>query len=201
MIDFRLCFVTDGTATDVVARACAAGLRAVQFRNKTALGKAAWETARRLREITAASGARLLVNERADVARAVGAEGVHCPEEGLPADAARHVMSAGAWVGASSHSVDAARRAVAEGADYVFFGPVFDTPSKAVFGKPLGLAALRDVCDDIDIPVFAIGGVTPDNARACINHGAHGLAVISAIAGAPDVDAAVGSFREVIGTL
>jgi thiamine-phosphate pyrophosphorylase len=201
MIDFHLCFVTDGSSPETVASACASGLRAVQYRDKHALGRSAWEVAGQLRDITIASGTRLLINDRVDVAKAVRADGVHCPEEGFPPDEARGVLGATGLIGASTHSAETVRRAAEEGADFVFFGPVFDTPSKAAFGKPQGLAALRKISDSVDIPVFAIGGITPGNARTCLDHGAHGVAVISAIADAPDVAVAVRSLAETIGTL
>lgn len=201
MIDFRLCIVTDGRAPDNVRTACSAGVRAVQYRNKTIDARSAHERSLELREVTTRHSAWLFINERIDIARAVGADGVHCPEEGFPADEARAILLGSALVGASVHSLDTARRAEQEGADFVFVGPVFETPSKAAFGPPLGAGALSKVCVNVNIPVFAIGGVTPHNAQACLDAGAHGVAVVSAILDQPHVGRAVIAFRDAIGTL
>ena len=126
--------------------------------------------------------ARILVNDRCDVAWAAGAAGVHVGEKSLPIPAlvkARRACGPAEFlVGASCHSADGAVKAAAEGADYIFFGPIFETPSKARFGAPQGLAKLAQVCEAVPIPVIAIGGITIANARACRGAGAAGIAAI-----------------------
>jgi len=125
---------------------------------------------------------RILVNDRFDVAWAAGAAGVHAGETSLPVRVlvdARH--SAGLenfLVGASCHSMEGAIDAAEAGADYLFFGPIFETPSKAPFGPPQGLAKLTQVCSAVSIPVIAIGGITLENASACRETGAAGIAAI-----------------------
>jgi thiamine-phosphate pyrophosphorylase len=126
-------------------------------------------------------GPRLLLNDRLDVACVTGADGVHLTETSLP------VGTVVSWtrqcgrkllVGASCHSPEGALQADADGADYIFFGPVFATPSKAAFGPPQGLAKLGEICHAVKIPVLAIGGITMENAAACVEAGAAGIAAI-----------------------
>ena len=122
------------------------------------------------------------MNDRLDVALAAGADGVHLGEASLPVEAvAEWRRSAGHGefqIGVSCHSVESARAAERGGADYIIFGPVFATPSKASFGPPQGIARLREVCAAVRIPVLAIGGVTLENADSCIDAGAAGVAAI-----------------------
>lgn len=137
---------------------------------------------RRAVEDTQSTGARILVNDRLDVALAANAAGIHLGEKSLPLGAvAEWRRSSGRrdfLIGVSCHSLEAARAAELGGADYVFFGPVFATPSKAAFGPPQGLDRLREVCAAVKIPVVAIGGVNLENARACLDAGAAGIAAI-----------------------
>jgi thiamine-phosphate pyrophosphorylase len=125
---------------------------------------------------------KVLVNDRLDVALAAGAAGVHLGENSLPVESASEWRrSAGRLdfrIGVSCHSLESARAAERGGADYIFFGPVFATPSKASFGSPQGIERLREVCATVEIPVLAIGGVSADNAPACVEAGAAGIAAI-----------------------
>jgi thiamine-phosphate pyrophosphorylase len=139
---------------------------------------------------------RILVNDRLDVAIAERASGVHLGEKSLPvAEAKRLVESArqkqaidGSFlIGVSCHSVQAAIAAQRDGADYIFFGPVFPTPSKAAYGEPQGLPRLAQLCRSVSIPVLAIGGVTLQNAQSCIAAGAAGLAAIRLFQNAHDL--------------
>jgi len=128
-------------------------------------------------------GARIVVNGRLDVALAGGAAGVHLGGESIPARyAIRWCRSGNApadfLVGVSCHSIDQARQAEADGASYVFFGPVFDTPSKRPFGPPQGIAKLAEACRAVQIPVIAIGGIQGENAAECLRAGAAGIAAI-----------------------
>lgn len=200
MVDFRLCLVTDGSSPEDVATACACGIRAVQYRNKQTTALSAYERSRELRSITSRYSSRFFVNERIDIALATGADGAHCPEAGFPPAVARRLLGDSAIVGVSVHSVEAAVRAQADGATLVFFGPVFETKSKPD-ARPQGIDKLREVWEAIDISVFAIGGVTPDRVQQCLDAGADGVAVISAISSQSDVAAAVGSFEQVMRTL
>jgi thiamine-phosphate pyrophosphorylase len=206
MIDFKLYLVTNrhgcasGSLDRTVAQACRAGLRAVQLREKDLSGRELYEQAQSLRQITRETGAWLFINDRADIAMACEADGIHCPENGLPPDTAKR-LSPGALVGASVHSTEAALQAQLCGADFVLFGPVFDTPSKREFGPAQGLDALAAVVNQVSVPVLAIGGITPDNAFFCLRNGAAGVSVMSAILSAPDPAAVVQDFKQVLGGL
>jgi thiamine-phosphate pyrophosphorylase len=145
--------------------------------------------------------ARILVNDRLDVALAEGAGGVHLGELGLPVTEAkrlieRHASLTNFLVGVSCHSLEAAKSAAAAGAAYVFFGPVFTTPSKAAFGAPQGLEGLGEVCDAVSIPVIAIGGITLENAAACFAAGARGFAAIRLFQDTPDPTVTVRELRQ-----
>lgn len=206
MIDFKLYLVTNraacvsGPLEAVVDQACGAGVRAVQLREKDLSGGDLHSLAVKMREVTRRSGARLFVNDRADIALGVGADGVHCTESGIPVGLARSLCPE-ALVGASSHSLERAAEAGTAGADFVLFGPVFPTPSKAKYGEPQGLDALAVVAGGVGVPVFAIGGITPENARLCLEKGAAGVGVISSILSAEDVPAVVEAFRSSLGGL
>lgn len=131
-------------------------------------------------EITRGSSTRLLVNDRFDVALAAGADGVHLTSTSLPARIVREVCGPEFLIGVSTHSVEEARAARRGGADFVVFGPVFETESKREFGPPQGLEKLQEVTNELEsFPVLAIGGVTLDNAEKCYAMGASGFAGIS----------------------
>lgn len=131
-------------------------------------------------EITRDSQTRLLVNDRFDVARAAGAAGVHLTSASLPPRVVRELCGEEFLLGVSTHSLDEAQQARAGGADFVVFGPVFETESKRAYGPPQGLEKLREVTAALeDFPVLAIGGMTPDNAETCFAAGASGIAGIS----------------------
>lgn len=201
MIDFRLYVITNrnlcaaSSLTGVVEAACRAGVRTVQLREKDLAAGAVFNLAADLVKITRRTGARLLVNDRVDIALGLKADGVHCPEHGFPPSQARRLMGEETLIGASTHSLQSAQRARDEGADFVLFGPVFATPSKADHGDPQGLSALEDVSAAVDIPVFAVGGITPQRATLCLDHGAFGVAVVSAIMSAEDIGHVVEEFE------
>ena len=189
---WRLCLVTDRAAAggrslaEVVSACAAAGLPLVQVRDKAASGRELVELARAVREVTAPTGSRLVINDRVDVAAAVGADGVHLPAGGIPPRDARALLGPGPLVGVSTHSPAEAEGAAGEGADYVVFGPVYDTPSKREYGRPQGLAALAEACRRTPVPVLAVGGVTPERVGELRAAGAAGVAVIRGLLTAAD---------------
>jgi len=195
-LEFRLYLVTDrrGTAgrpLRAVVEAClGAGLRAVQLREKDLAAGDLLRLAGELRGLTARHGARLLINDRVDVALAAGADGVHLPGSGLPPAAARALIGPDRLIGLSTHSPDEAEGAAAAGADFVVFGPVHDTPSKRAYGRPPGLAGLAAACRRSPVPVLAIGGVTAARVPELRDAGAAGVAVIRALLEADDPAAA-----------
>ena len=175
-----------------IRAAVAAGVDWVQIREKDlsgrellALAKAAVGIANtQARETTAArSASQVIVNDRLDVALAAGAAGVHLGRESLSAqDVVRWCRGGNApaqfLVGVSCHNLEEAREAHTAGASYIFFGPVFDTPSKRAMGQPQGVARLAEICSSVTIPVIAIGGVSEENAAECVRAGAAGIAAI-----------------------
>ena len=165
------------------------GGRLVQLREKTLplteLLPMARHFARRCRE----AGALFIVNDRADLALAVGADGLHVGQDDLPARRARQILRPGMILGVSTHDPEQARRAVADGADYVAVGSIYPTSTKAGF-QLVGADLIRRVRPDVPVPLVGIGGITADNARAVLDAGADAVAVISALCAAPDPEAA-----------
>lgn len=198
-----VCYVTDRKALarasgadpaeillEKIRAAVHAGVDWVQIREKDLLGGKllpltleAIASARDTPQTAGKTRTQIYVNDRLDVAIAAGAAGVHLGSESMPiADVVRWCRARNApvefQIGASCHSADSARDAARHGANYIFFGPVFDTPSKRGFGPSQGLERLREVCRAVEIPVIAIGGVNQTNADACIRAGASGIAAI-----------------------
>jgi thiamine-phosphate pyrophosphorylase len=160
---------------DVAGAAARAGVDDIQVREKDMSGRALAEIVRSVREAVAGTPARVLVNGRVDVALATGAGGVQLPEVGLPVAAVKRAFPR-LVVGASRHSVDGARQAEAEGADFVVLGPVFASPGKE--DRAIGLAVLEDAARAVRVPVYAIGGIDAVTARAAVDAGARGLALL-----------------------
>ena len=165
----------------VVADALRGGLQAVQLREKDLNGSQLFELATDLRKITRACGAKFLINDRFDIALAVGADGVHLGRASMPVTVARRILGPDQIIGYSAHDAAEAQQAERDGADFVTFGPVYATPSKAVYGEPLGLVRLAEVAACLNIPVFALGGVKKASTAEVLSVGARGIAVISAI--------------------
>ena len=198
-VDFRVYLITDrrqapgGDILQAVAGALEGGLRAVQLREKDLTGKELFRLAERMRDLTASYGARLLVNDRVDVARAVGADGVHLGVSSMPASVARTVLGEGALVGCSTHNARELSEAATQGADFATFGPVYPTPSKAAYGPPVGVPALATACRETALPLFALGGVGAENTREVLEAGAFGIALISYVLAAADPREAAGN--------
>ncbi len=170
-----------------IRAAVSAGVDWVQIREKDQPARELLSLVRAALTIAAgqpdANRARVIVNDRLDVAIAAGADGVHLGGESIPAaEVVRWCRGghapAGFLIGVSCHSIEQARAAEGAGADYVFFGPVFDTPAKRVFGAPQGIAKLGEACRAVRIPVIAIGGVNEENGEECLRAGAAGIAAI-----------------------
>lgn len=160
--------------------AVAAQISLFQIREKTLSARVLFELVTRATKITRGSSTRLLVNDRFDVALAAGADGVHLTSASLPVTVVRAVCGPEFLIGSSTHSLETARDACHSGADFIVFGPVFDTESKREFGPPQGLNKLQHVASELQgFPVVAIGGITLDNAESCFAAGASGIAGIS----------------------
>ena len=203
-LDFDLYVVTDRQLTagrplrSVVEAALRGGARAFQLREKDLSPRELYPLALEMRQLTQMYGAHLLINDRVDLALAVDADGVQLTTTSLPATVARRLLGPGRLIGVSTHSIEEAQTAANDGADFVVFGPVFYTPSKAPYGEPVGLDALRAVRAAVTLPILAIGGVKKANLDQVLAAGADGIALISAIISADDPAAAS---QDLLGTL
>ena len=168
------CYVTDRRRGNLLSSATAAirdGVDMIQIREKDLEARPLYELVCRVRDAAAGTSTRILVNDRLDVALAANIDGVHLPANGLPAALVRPFVR---FMGCSTHTLQEVLQAEQDGADFVFFGPVFETPGKA----PVGLDALRNVAMHAHIPVLAIGGITRENTEEVIRAGAAGIAAI-----------------------
>ena len=167
-----------------------------QIREKSLSGRVLFELGARAAEITRGSTTRLLVNDRSDIARAAGADGVHLTTRSLPVEVVRKTCGAEFLIGVSTHSLEEARVAHAGGADFVVFGPVFETESKRAYGAPQGLEKLSQVSHALgEFPVVAIGGITLENVGACFEAGARGVAAIRLLNDADNMASIVQTIR------
>jgi len=162
----------------------------VQLREKDLNTRDLMSLGRDILSVTAPRRVPLLVNDRIDVALALGADGVHLRSDSMPAAVARRLLGPDRLIGMSAHSVEEVVEAESQGTDFVVLGPIFATPSKIPYGPPIGLDILAEAVRGTSIPVFAIGGVTAQHIPDIQRAGAFGIAVISAILGAGDVPAA-----------
>lgn len=171
--------------------ALAAGAPLVQLRCKDCTDRERLHHARRLRRDCARAGARCVVNDRTDLALAIGADGVHVGADDLPPAIARRLLGPTALVGATCRDAETARRLVAEGASYLGVGPVYASTTKAGLPDPIGPRGIAAVAAAVDVPVIAIGGVTAQAVPELLAAGAWGVAVVAAVYGAPDPAAAI----------
>jgi thiamine-phosphate pyrophosphorylase len=190
--DFDLYLVTDRSLTQgrdllwVLQQALDSGVKAIQLREKDLGGRDLFSLAEAARKLTQSYHARLLINDRIDLALAVDADGVQLGKASLPIETARSLLGPRKLLGASSHSLEEAQEAERNGADFILFGPVYFTPSKAPYGSPQGLAALKKVVEKISLPIYAIGGIKPENIADARCAGVRGVALISAVMSAAD---------------
>jgi thiamine-phosphate pyrophosphorylase len=163
----------------LVEAAVAAKVNLVQLREKNLSARALYKLTCQAAAVTRSSETRLLVNDRADIARAAGADGVHLTTRSIETAVVRRTFGADFLIGVSTHSFEEAAKARESGADFAVFGPVFDTVSKRLYGEPLGLKSLKQAAAGVrPFPLVALGGVTVQNASACFRAGASGIAAI-----------------------
>ncbi len=188
----RLYVVTDRHQTagrpleEVVAGAAEGGTGMIQLREKDLTARELYDLGARLQRRLAPHSTPLLINDRLDVAQALDAAGVHLAGHSLSPSQARRVLGPHKLIGVSTHHLEHARQAMHEGADFIVFGPVFETPSKVQYGAPQGLDRLAEVVANIACPVIAIGGIGVANVPQVLQTGAHGVAMIRAVLAAPD---------------
>jgi thiamine-phosphate pyrophosphorylase len=190
--------VGDAAITSVAEMLLSAGVTLIQYRDKRASSRELYERCRLLLEHIRPAGGTLIVNDRADVARAVDADGVHVGQEDLPVELARRVVGDGKWVGCSTHNPEQVRLADKSAADYIGFGPIFATRSKERPDPVVGLAGLREARRLTDKPIVAIGGITRANARAVFEAGADSVAVIQDLLQAEDIAARAREFLHLL---
>ena len=189
-VDFDLYLVTDRNQTGgrnllwVLEQALDGGVKAIQLREKDLSGRDLFSLAERSHKLCQAYDAALFINDRIDVAMAVDAAGVQLSQTSLPVVTARALLGPQKLIGVSTHSLREAKEAEQNGADFVLFGPVYFTASKAAYGAPQGLPALKTIVDNISLPVYAIGGIKPENIESTKKLGVRGVALISAIVSA-----------------
>lgn len=201
MIDFNLYLITDRkqvaagqTLFSTIEAALQGGVRAVQLREKDLSAAELAPLALQLRELTLRYDCKLLLNDHIELALSVDADGVHLGGHSLPADVVRQQVGPDFLIGVSTHSSEEIISASHQGADFVTFGPVFATPSKAVYGAPQGLPALKEACRISPLPVFALGGINAARLASVRQAGASGIALISAIIASHSPKAAAESF-------
>ena len=193
---FDLYLITDRKLTrgrdlcGVLKRALDGGVKAIQLREKDLGGKELFELADKISVLCERYNAQLFINDRSDVALAVDAAGVQLGNASIAVQTARTLLGAGKLVGFSAHSLEEAKEAERNGADFVLFGPVYFTPSKAPYGAPQGLAPLKEIVENVALPVYAIGGITAANIADTMASGSRGVALISAIISAENPTAA-----------
>jgi thiamine-phosphate pyrophosphorylase len=199
---FDLYLVTDRHQTRgrdllwIVQQALEGGVKAIQLREKDLGGRELFNLAEKTRKLCLDYQALLLINDRIDIAIAVDADGVQLGNASVPVSTARELLGPNKLIGASTHSLAEAMEAEQSGADFVLFGPVFFTPSKAAYGPPQGLTALREIIDNVSVPVYGIGGINLGNVDAVKRAGANGAALISAIIGTIDPQVATRQMLE-----
>lgn len=192
----RLLVVTDRHQTKgrplvpLLQRVLSVSASVIQLRERDLSAKELVMLAREVQTVMAPRRSQLLINDRIDVALALEGAGVHLRSNSLPVPAARQLLGRQRLLGISVHAVEEAVAAESQGADYIILGPIYETPSKQAFGPPLGIQTLEKACQLVRIPVIGIGGVTPARAREMRQAGAFGVAVITAILSAEDVESA-----------
>lgn len=170
----------------MLQKALEGGVQAIQLREKDLSGRELFHLAEKTKSLCERYSAKLFVNDRVDVALGVDADGIQLGRASMPIEAARALLGAKKLIGASTHSAKEADEACRSGADFILFGPVHFTPSKASYGKPQGLARLREVVEKCSLPVYAIGGIKAENIAAAKKSGIQGVALISAVLSAAD---------------
>lgn len=192
--DSQLC--PGRTHVQIAKAAVKGGARFIQIRDKQANDREFYETALEVREITEEAGVLMFVNDRIDVAAAVGADGVNIGQTDLPVDIARGLLGDSVIIGVSADTIEQAKKAQEDGADYVGFGPIFPTSTKLDAGPVSSLETLRKVCHEISIPVVAIGGISLENIGSVAANGASCAAVVSAVVCADDMAAATANLSK-----
>lgn len=183
---------------EIAAALLSAGVRLIQLRDKHASSRELYETARHMVENVQQAKGRFILNDRADIAMAVEADGVHLGQEDLPVELARGILAPDQWLGYSTHGLEQVREADRSTADYIAIGPVFPTASKTNHDPVVGLEGVRQAREATRKPLVAIGGIKLANARAVLDAGADSVAVIRGLVGADDIRKRAKEFLEIL---
>jgi thiamine-phosphate pyrophosphorylase len=175
-----------------------AGVKYIQLREKRLPTRMILDMAYWVIELAREYGAKLLINERVDIALAAGADGVHLGQKSLPAYAVRKITGDNFLIGVSTHSPREALQAEKDGADFVTLGPIYHTPSKLRYGDPIGVDVIRQVKSQVSVPVLAIGGIKTDSVQEVMSAGADGVAVISGILAAENIRGTTEEFLRLV---
>ncbi|MGH9345563.1 MAG: thiamine phosphate synthase [Terriglobia bacterium] len=202
---FRLCYITDHKKPEdqllpaLLTEAIGCGIDLIQIRQKFMETRPLMRLAGPAIDRARGTLSRVVINDRLDMALALGAAGVHLGSHSLPARAVRPVVPPGFLVGVSCHSLEEAEAAELAGADYLLLGPVFETPSKRAYGPPLGLDLFRQIAAQVKTPTLALGGITLDRVKPCLDAGAAGIAAIRLFKDAPSLAGRVAELRALFG--
>ena len=192
-MNYELYIITDQRIShgkshlEVAAAAISGGATVIQFRDKEIRNSEAIEVCHKIHKLTREKGIPFIVNDRVEVARAVDAEGVHLGQEDMSFSSARKILGKEKIIGVSVETVGQALKAAKGGADYLGVGPIYPTATKVDAGEALGVARLREIKKAVNLPVVAIGGINEENLEEVLKVGADGVAIISAVVGAPDI--------------
>lgn len=205
MIDFKLYLITDRKLFKAQCSLCLAiedalkaGVKVIQLREKDLPTRELLNMTYMMRDLTEQYNARLFINDRVDIALAVGADGVHLGQNSIPVHAVRKISGNKLLIGVSTHSIDEAIEAEKDGADYITLGPIYRTLSKLKYGKPIGINILKEVRAVVSIPIFAIGGIKLDKVEELTEAGADGVALISAILTAKNIKETTEEFMRLL---
>lgn len=193
LVNYNICVITtevpdmDRTAIDIAEEAILGGATVIQLREKNTGSQEFLNKAKLLLNLTQKAKIPLIINDRVDIALAANADGVHLGQEDMPIAEARRIVGKNKIIGISVTDLEEAIKAEEQGADYLGVGPIFPTPSKVDAAEPMGIEGLKEVRKHVKIPIVAIGGITGGNIDEVIQAGANGIAVISAVALAPDI--------------
>lgn len=182
-----------------IEKALNAGVKSIQLREKDLPTRELLDMAYKLKSLTSQYSAMFFINDRFDIALCVNAEGVHLGQSSIPAAVVKKTANADLLIGVSTHSMKEAVLAQKEGADFITFGPIYQTPSKMIYGDPVGLSALIEVRKSISIPILGIGGIDHDNLRKVMDAGADGVAMIRSILSDNNIENAVKKYLTILG--
>lgn len=203
-IDYSLYLVTDralsrGRRTfEIVKAAVQGGVTCVQLREKDCNTREFIDQALAVKDFLKTSGIPLVINDRLDVAQAVGADGIHLGQSDMPFSMAKAIVGNSMFIGISAESVDDAIQAEKEGADYIGVSPIYKTPTKTDTAPPIGLTGLREIRKAVNIPLVGIGGLNVSNVYDVIKNGGDGVAIVSAIVSADDPEESSRALKSII---